>query len=302
MSKFETNRLNAKHCPCGKSNKDGKFVPYKGYENKGFCHACSTTFPIEKDTVVDQKETKVVKQIYVSEKTKADTMKCYNINSFVKAFQFDKGIINKWNLGTAKDGSVIFWLVNEHGKICSGKKVLYQENGKRNKSRYPSHIFKRDEGYFPCLFGLHLMKPNSIVCLVESEKSAIIASLHYPNYTWIATGGASGFTRQKAIALSGRTVKLFIDCDNAGRKSSEKTISILNSIKCKVELIDIDKSLDDGSDIADFILSGNKSKVDCFLCIIKDSVSHYEAGRIIYRKRTPNDISIADLEEQGKQI
>ena len=41
---FDKNRSRVKFCPCGKDNKDGKFVPYIGYENKGFCHSCGETF------------------------------------------------------------------------------------------------------------------------------------------------------------------------------------------------------------------------------------------------------------------
>lgn len=41
---LDKKRFRAKHCPCGKSNKDGKFVPYVGHENKGYCHSCGETF------------------------------------------------------------------------------------------------------------------------------------------------------------------------------------------------------------------------------------------------------------------
>lgn len=41
---LDKKRFRVKHCPCGKSNKDGKFVPYVGYENKGYCHSCGETF------------------------------------------------------------------------------------------------------------------------------------------------------------------------------------------------------------------------------------------------------------------
>ena len=38
--KFDKKRNRVKLCPCGKDNKDGKFVPYIGYEDKGYCHSC----------------------------------------------------------------------------------------------------------------------------------------------------------------------------------------------------------------------------------------------------------------------
>lgn len=42
--KFDKNRNRVKFCPCGKDNKDYKFVPYIGFENNGYCHSCGETF------------------------------------------------------------------------------------------------------------------------------------------------------------------------------------------------------------------------------------------------------------------
>jgi hypothetical protein len=42
--KFDKKRYRVKFCPCGKDNEDGKFVPYVGFENKGYCHSCDKTF------------------------------------------------------------------------------------------------------------------------------------------------------------------------------------------------------------------------------------------------------------------
>ena len=42
-------------CPCGKSNKDGKFVSFVGSEGrgKGFCHSCAKTFRDDSDSIID---------------------------------------------------------------------------------------------------------------------------------------------------------------------------------------------------------------------------------------------------------
>jgi hypothetical protein len=42
--KFDKKRNRVKVCPCGKDNKDGKFAPYLGFENRGYCHSCDKTF------------------------------------------------------------------------------------------------------------------------------------------------------------------------------------------------------------------------------------------------------------------
>src|SRR5690606_12659569 len=38
------NRYRVKHCPCGKSNRDGKFVPFEGESILGHCHSCGESF------------------------------------------------------------------------------------------------------------------------------------------------------------------------------------------------------------------------------------------------------------------
>lgn len=42
--KFDPKRSRVKFCPCGKKNNDGKFAPFKGFEDKGHCHSCGKTF------------------------------------------------------------------------------------------------------------------------------------------------------------------------------------------------------------------------------------------------------------------
>jgi hypothetical protein len=42
--KFDKKRHRVKLCPCGKDNKDGKFVPYVGFDDKGYCHSCGVNF------------------------------------------------------------------------------------------------------------------------------------------------------------------------------------------------------------------------------------------------------------------
>ena len=72
-----------------------------------------------------------------------------------------------------------------------------------------------DYNLVQCLFGEHLLKmyPDKVVALVESEKSALIASGVYPEYIWLATGGKSQLSIDKLKVLKGRTVIMFPDVD-----------------------------------------------------------------------------------------
>ena len=74
------------------------------------------------------------------------------------------------------------------------------------------------DGYFRSvshsLFGEHLLPlhPARTVMLVESEKSALIASRFVPEYLWLATGGMQGCFNSNALqVLKGRDVVLFPD-------------------------------------------------------------------------------------------
>lgn len=54
--KLDKKRFRVKHCPYHKDNKDGKFVPYVGFENKGYCHSCGETFSPELPKVEQRSE------------------------------------------------------------------------------------------------------------------------------------------------------------------------------------------------------------------------------------------------------
>ena len=55
------------------------------------------------------------------------------------------------------------------------------------------------------------MQPDSTIAIVESEKTAVIASVLMPQYIWIAAGNINGLTLDKSSALKGRSVILFPD-------------------------------------------------------------------------------------------
>lgn len=66
-----------------------------------------------------------------------------------------------------------------------------------------------------CLFGEHLLlkRPKDIVCLTESEKAAIIASIVFPTFIWVSCGGKQGLTPERCKALAGRDVIVYADAD-----------------------------------------------------------------------------------------
>lgn len=140
----------------------------------------------------------------------------------------------KYALGVTKNGSVIFWQIDEKGKVRSGKIMQYQYDGHRDKTKDQGktdwvHNRMKNQGTLPqdwtltqCLFGAHLLHPvymneGKVIGLVESEKSAILCALVFPNYVWVSCGGISQLEAGgKHEVLKGRKVIMFPDTDPNG--------------------------------------------------------------------------------------
>ena len=112
-----------------------------------------------------------------------------------------------------------------------------------------------------CLFGLHLIDifPNAEVCIVESEKSALIcAAFTDPRERlWMATAGKSNLTRAKLQPLidRGRYIVLYPDHDGfdewkaAAKRIGYNRLSVSSKILTEWLPMDGEKA-----DIADIVL------------------------------------------------
>ena len=111
-----------------------------------------------------------------------------------------------------------------------------------------------------CLFGEHLINkyPNYVVGVVESEKTALIASMFFDDLLWLATGGKSNMKLDKFRVLRNRKVCLFPDLnsyDDWSNKADELSKVIRNiTISDKLEKDASQKDRLEGFDLADYIL------------------------------------------------
>ena len=108
-----------------------------------------------------------------------------------------------------------------------------------------------------CLFGEHLLpqRPDSIVCLVESEKTALIGSGFCPQYIWVATGGKTQLGPKLSV-LQGRKVLVFPDID-ATQEWKEKLSAIPGLSLTFSTILEESASDEDHAaqiDIADYLL------------------------------------------------
>lgn len=173
-----------------------------------------------------------VKQISFIEKIIVqESLSSYKINGlyqFLIAHFTEEDVKNtfdKYRVGTSKQwgGSTIFWQIDYNQKIRSGKVVKYDKiTGKRIKYPRPliswAHRILDLKSFVleQVMFGEHLLfeiDEEAIICIVESEKTAIVCNIIQPNFVWLATCSSKQFKKDNLKRLRGREVIIFPDTD-----------------------------------------------------------------------------------------
>ena len=177
-----------------------------------------------------------------------------------------------YDRATTPEGRTIFVQRDYNGMIRTGKVISYDSmTGHRIKSDGMTWLHTLVEDTLApdwklnqCLFGEHLLKqrPHDKVVVVESEKSAIIGTICYPEMIWLATGGAAYLKadRKDYIShLSGRDVIVIPDCDKVEEWSKECERRE-HTIACSITTMDLTPAKtpedDAGFDMADYLLKG----------------------------------------------
>lgn len=170
-------------------------------------------------------------------------------------------------------GWTIWWQIDELKRVRTGKLMAYKSDGHRDKDVKYSFNFvhsmlakagawdSKTHQVKTCLFGLHLIDvfPNAEVCIVESEKSALICSAftNPQERLWMATAGKSQLTREKLqpIIDRNRYIVLYPDYDGyeewqaAAKRIGYDRLSVSKQVKQYWTIRDGPKA-----DIADIML------------------------------------------------
>jgi len=165
-------------------------------------------------------------------------------------------------------GANVFWQIDVSGKARTGKIMLYDKlKGKRIKKPF-NHVTwvhkvtgSPDFELKQCLYGEHLLRGDELspVVIVESEKTAIIASVYFPRFLWLACGALNHLNAEKCQVLKGRHVILFPDLnafDKWNAKAKDLTHSIPGTLFTVSDLLEKQASETDkgqGLDIADYL-------------------------------------------------
>ena len=146
----------------------------------------------------------------------------------------------------------VFWQIDKDGKPRTGHYMKYKPNGHRmhkEDDRYNTDWFhailsshydaeKKCRSYEPpypypaiydpdkqearqCLFGEHLLDryPQAPVCIVESEKTAVLMAIAYGNHPlqlWMACCGSSNITRERLAPLIAERRRIILYPDRDG--------------------------------------------------------------------------------------
>lgn len=188
---------------------------------------------------------------------------CYPQNGLAQylyhtyGWQAMERVLDAYRIGSHTDGSTIFWQIDAQQRIRSGKLIQYDaQTGHRIKGTNTPpvrwvHSLHKLQGFtlHQCFFGEHLLKGNRRlpIAIVESEKTAAIASIRMPQYVWLATGGIRNLSAEKCSVLEGRQIILFPD---AG--AWDYWHSIATQIR-KCSISHVLQHHTDGSDIADYL-------------------------------------------------
>ncbi len=208
-------------------------------------------------------------------------------------------LVSKYCIGSSKHwkGATIFWQIDQQENIRQCKIMLYNAvTGKRVKAgeqvekwdrTSKKHITEVTDvpcskvfGKYlnnetqklnlqQCFFGEHLLAehPDKTVAIVESEKTAIIASVYFPNLVWIATGGSSGCGWSKkeiSKVLKGRNVMLYPDLGQyeSWKQKADIIRELIGSkvaVSSLLEKVATDDERKSGYDLADYLVKRDSS-------------------------------------------
>ena len=166
-----------------------------------------------------------------------------------------KKVMADYCVGHGKNGHTIFWQMDEHGDLRTGKMMKYYPQGHpkfghRDKESpwnfdwihstlsrhwdeekhemtdappYPyPHLYDPDKQE-PCLtfFGMHMLNkyPNATVNIVESEKTAVLMAIAYGNHAtqiWMACGGLEMLSAERLKPITSQDRQIVLFPDRDG--------------------------------------------------------------------------------------
>lgn len=311
--------LGTKVGKCSRANKcDYHYTPKQYFQDNPSANNSSSTWKAQAASKTIPKPTPIS---FIPNGLFTNSLKKYETNCFINFItelfgsEIAKRLIQTYNIGSSKKwhGATVFWQIDIENNIRTGKVMLYNPaTGKRVKDPFDhfhwAHKFVLKTNYelMQCLFGEHLLNGNiKTVALVESEKTAIIASVFFPEFIWLATGGLSNLTEDRCKVLKGRKVILFPDIKGfvKWKAKAEKLSLQLPGTKFTVsDLLErnaTDTEREKGLDIADYLMRFDYRD---FIKPTNERVEEVKEVKIIKKIELPNNHGKMKLTTWEKEI
>lgn len=231
------------------------------------------------------------------------------LNKFIEGLEIKFGIeqtkkvVDLYKLQVFENDGIIFPYCYTDNHLCTAKIMFFDGNLHRIKEgakafpkflhnliytnesgmHYDFNRYDTDNKIIPfklklCLFAHNQIINNKIktICLVESEKTAVIMSIVMPEFIWVSSGGKTLIQSYKFLFFSGRKCLVFPDLsadDNVYKYWSEKLTYYNRKYGYDFEILDYYSDfLNNNSerinyckglklDIADFVMDFNRKNI-----------------------------------------
>ena len=203
------------------------------------------------------------------------TLGNYDRNNFVQ-FLFNlfpdcieeiEAVLKIYFVGTYEDYTS-FPSIDRLNRVCRAKLIRFNPaTGRRLKGEFDVSSLvrklklKEDFQYKQIFFGEHLLSkyPDKPVAIVESEKTAIIASLCFPEFIWLGCNSKSWLKVERLKRLGTRRIILYPDADGfnlwQGIASEARTQGLTVKVSSLIETHATDEQKANGYDLADYLIN-----------------------------------------------
>lgn len=209
------------------------------------------------------------------------TLANYENNSFVQflfnlfpdASNLVQHAIKSYFVGTTREGRTVFWQIDQKKRIRTGKIIAYDAaSGKRRKDVFPTWthselkrvgLIKQDFNLIQCFFGEHLLADGGPAAIVEAEKTAVIASMCFPEFVWLAVGAKLNLKAEKLRSLGNRQIILYPDADGFAQWQDvahvARSMGMPVNVSSLIETLATSEQKANGYDLADYLIDEQRA-------------------------------------------
>ncbi len=189
------------------------------------------------------------------------------LNLFPDCSEEIQAVLKMYFVGTYEDYTC-FPQVDRLNRVCKAKLIRFNRaTGKRLKGDFDTSSLvrklklKEDFNYKQTFFGEHLLLkyPNKPVAIVEAEKTAVIASICFPEFVWLACNSKTWLKAERLQRFGQRQIILYPDADGfelwTGIATDARRLGSTVKVSSLIENHATDEQKANGYDLADYLIN-----------------------------------------------